>query len=82
MTVASLINSTRMDKLVNKKMSVETIVNYGNKRKEILEKTLKEYKKTPEPNWNTTPNTNTPNTEEPNNNNNEGRESESDEEID
>lgn len=83
MTVASLINSTRMDKLVNKKMSVETIVNYGNKRKEILEKTLGEYKKSPEPDWKPlTTTTNIPNTEEPNNNQNEGHESESDNEID
>ena len=82
MTVANLISSTRMDKLVNKKMSVETIVNYGNKRKEILEKVLGEYKKTPEPDWKPTTNTNTPDIEEPDNDQNEGHESESDDEVD
>ena len=82
-TISQLISSTRMDKLVNKKMSQETITNYGNKRKEILEKVLGEYKKTPEPDWKPiTTTVNTPDTEEPDNDKNEGHESESDEEID
>jgi hypothetical protein len=66
-TVSKLINSIRTDKLVDKKMSEETIINYGNKRKEILEKVLGEYKKTPPPDWKPVTNTNTPNTEEPDN---------------
>ena len=82
-TVSQLISSTRMDKLVNKKMSQDSITNYGNKRKEILEKVLGNYEKTPEPQWKPiTKATNTPNTEEPNNDKNEGHESESDEEVD
>ena len=85
-TVSQLISSTRMDKLVNKKMSQDSITNYGNKRKEILEKSLGNYEPTSEPDWKPrTTNqqtTNTPDTEEPNNDNNEGHESESDEDID
>jgi hypothetical protein len=81
-TVSKLINSIRTDKLVDKKMSEETIINYGNKRKEILEKVLGEYKKTPPPDWKPVTNTNTPNTEEPDNDQNEGHESESDDEVD
>lgn len=82
-TISQLISSTRMDKLVNKKMSQDSITNYGNKRKEILEKVLGNYEKTPEPQWKpVTKTTNTLDTEEPDNDKNEGHESESDEEVD